>query len=149
MSIIKGLVTGVKAIFGAGSDGASNVMKVATGIGGWIDEQQFTPEEKAKYSAETIKQFQVFMENTIKENTQRSITRREIAIWVIRNWFAFLWVAVIGTGFELAFKWSHEFSTFVFGIATHSIMSYLVLGVGAFFFGAHIIRQTKLANPQG
>ena len=45
------IVKGVKAIFGAGENGAENVMKVATGIGNWIDEQQFSQEEKAKYSA--------------------------------------------------------------------------------------------------
>jgi hypothetical protein len=149
VNILKGLATGVKAIFGAGQDGSNNVMRVATGIGGYIDGLSYTDQEKAeKHSEVIIPSFQTYMDSTARENTERSRTRRNIAIWVIRNWFAFLWVSVVARGVELAMGWSHEFSTFVFGVATFSTMAYLVLGVGAFFFGAHIIRQTKLADPK-
>ena len=143
MNILKGLVTGVKAIFGAGQDGSNNVMKVATGIGGWIDEQKFTDEEKAAYSAETARQFQQFMESTIKENTQRSLTRRNIAIWIIRTWI----ILVISSIAAFIFG-QNEAAEYIWRVATYSTMDYLVLGVGGFFFGSHLIRQTKLADPK-
>jgi len=143
MNILKGIVGGVKAIFGAGQDGTNNVMKVATGIGSWIDEQQFTPQEKAKYSAETAKQFQTFMESTVKENTARSITRRSLAIWIIRAWIGLLIASIIAHILDI-----DDAAEYIFRIATLSTMEYLVLGVGGFFFGAHIIRQTKLADPK-
>jgi hypothetical protein len=143
MNILKGIISGVKAVFGANQDGASNVMRVATGVGNWIDEQQFTPEEKAKYSAETAQQFQAFMDSTIKENTQRSITRRSLAIWVIRTWIMLLFASIIAQLFGMTGA-----AEYIWKVATYSTFDYLVLGVGGFFFGAHIIRQTKLADPK-
>ena len=70
MSWLGGLVTGVKAIFGAGSDGSDNVMKVASGIGGWIDGQQFTEQERAEMNTKVVvPAFQKFMDSTVNENT--------------------------------------------------------------------------------
>lgn len=145
MSWISGIVTGVKAIFGSSESGSSNVMKVASGIGGWIDGQQFTDQEKAEMNTKVVvPAFQKFMDSTVNENTERSRTRRDIAIWVIRNWFILIWVMVFAYGFELIIKaTNHEFSAFIWQVFTHETLTYLVLGVGAFFFGAHIIRQVK------
>lgn len=141
MSWFTGIKEGFKAIFGGGSDGANNVMTVAKGIGGFIDEQKFTEQEKAEYVAKIMPAFQTYMDSTVSENTQRSITRREIAIWVIRNWVIMLWVGIVAYGLELVISaTNHEFSAFVLAIVTLSTVEYLVLGVGAFFFGAHIIR---------
>lgn len=134
------VITGVKALFGSSSDGSSNVMKVASGIGGFIDEQDFTTEEKAVYNAEMIGHFGSFMKGTIDENSQRSITRREIALWIMRNWIIMLWASVVAYGVELLLGVSHDLSEFILGVATLETMIYLVIGVGAFFFGAHIIR---------
>ena len=143
MNLLKGVISGVKAVFGVGQNGTDNVMKVATGIGSWIDEQQFTPQEKAKYSKETAQQFQTFMESTVKENTQRSITRRSLAIWIIRTWIALLIASILAYVFGYA-----EAAEYIWRVVTYATLDYLVLGVGAFFFGAHIIRQTKLADPK-
>jgi Na+/melibiose symporter-like transporter len=144
MNIISGISSGFKAIFGVGQSGSDNVMTVAKGIGGYIDDLSYTDAEKAKkHSTITIPAFQKFMDSTVEENTERSRTRRDIAIWIIRNWFIMLWVTIFSYGFELVINAAqHEFSKFVLGIATLSAMIYLVLGVGGFFFGAHIIRQT-------
>lgn len=143
MSILKGIISGVKAVFGANQDGASNVMRVATGVGNWIDEQQFTAEEKAKYNAETAQQFQAFMESTVKENTERSRTRRSLAIWIIRTWISLIIASIIAFA-----AGADSTAEYIWKIVTYSSMDYLVLGVGGFFFGAHIIRQTKLADPK-
>lgn len=145
MNILSGIVSGVKAIFGAGQSGSDNVMKVASGIGGYIDGLSYTDQEKSEYAAEVVlPSMQKFMESTVGENTERSRTRREIAIWVIRNWFIMLWVTIVSRGVELLLgAVNHEFSMFVFEVATFSAMTYLVLGIGAFFFGAHIVRQVK------
>ena len=143
MSILKGVFTGVKALFGANDKGADNVMRVASGVGKWIDEQKFTDQEKAQYSAETAKQFQQYMESTVKENTQRSITRRNLAIWIIRTWILLLAASIIAYAFKQV-----DLAEYIFRIASLSTMDFLVLGTGGFFFGAHIIRQTQLANPK-
>ena len=59
-----------------------------------------------------------------------------------------LFMSVIAYGIEQATNSAHDFSAYVFEIATIGELLYLVLGVGAFFFGAHIIRQTKLSDPK-
>jgi len=132
-----GILSGVKAVFGVGSEGSSNIMKVASGIGGWIDEQDFTAEEKAKYNAEVLSSYGKYMETTVAENTKRSLTRREIAVWVIRTEIGFLVSSAI------LFKIDSDLSEYLYKIATTTPMDYLVLGIGAFFFGAHIVRATQ------
>jgi len=138
MNIIKGLWTGVKAVFGIGTkDGADRVMEVARGVGTWIDEQNFTDEERAKFMLETANVYSKFLASTADENTERSRTRRDIALWIIR-------VEVFFLIFSLAtYPWFQNWSEYAFKIATHDPMSYLVLGIGAFFFGAHIVRTVK------
>ena len=145
MNILGGIISGVKAIFGGGESGSDNVMKVASGIGSWIDNKSFTEQEKATMNAEVVvPAFQKFMDSTVNENTERSITRRNIAIWVIRNWFVIIWVMILAYGLELTIgATQHEFSAFIWQVFTHETLTYLVLGVGAFFFGAHIVRQVK------
>ena len=143
MSILKGIVSGVKAVFGVNQDGADNVMRVATGIGGWIDGQQFTDQEKAEYSKETAQQFQQFLETTIRENTARSITRRSLALWIIRTWVILMIASITAMIFG-----QDEVAKYIWSVVTYSTMDWLVLGVGGFFFGSHIIRQTNFANPK-
>jgi len=135
--------SGFNAVFGVGQKGSDNVMEVARGVGTWIDERNLTDEEIMKNNAEMIPHMNEFIKNTVAENTERSRTRREIAIWIIRNWFIMLWVSIFAYGLELAMDLTHDFSAFVFSVATFSAMTYLVLGVGGFFFGAHIVRQIK------
>ena len=137
MNIFSGIVSGVKAIFGGGQDGTNNVMTVAKGIGGWIDGQQFTDQEKAKFNAEMIGHYSKYMESTVTENTQRSRTRRDIAIWVIRTEIFFLITSAV------MFKIDEPLAEYLYKIATTSPMDYLVLGIGAFFFGAHLVRATQ------
>jgi len=129
------LWSGVKAVMGAGESGSDNVMTVAKGIGGWIDGQQFTDQERAEYNASTIKAYSEFMASTVAENTQRSLTRRSIAIWIMRAEIGFLATSAI------LYRLDAELSLYIYKIATSSPMDYLVLGCAGFFFGAHMLRQ--------
>lgn len=137
MGILKGLWTGAKAVLGfsGASQGADNVMKVATGIGTWIDERNLTAEEQMKFHGVMVGHYGAFMEATAKENTQRSITRREIAIWVIRIEAISLMLYGVLASFQLkaAEVW--------WKIAVDSPWGILTLGVGAFFFGTHMLRS--------
>ena len=122
---------------GGSGDGASNVMKVASGIGNWIDKGKFTDQEKAEFNAAIIPQFQKFMDSTVAENTQRSKSRREIALLVIR------WELIMLTVSAVLFKLDPVWAKYVFDIATLEVIVYLVLGIGGFFFGAHLIRTQQ------
>lgn len=127
----------IKGIFGAGDKGSDNVMKIASGVGGWIDGQQYTEQEKAEFNAKMIGVYSDYMASTASENTERSITRRVIAIWVIRT-EVFLLIASIAL-----FKLDPAWSEYIYKVATNDPMNFLVLGVGAFFFGAHLVRATQ------
>ena len=127
--------TAFKAVFGVGQSGSDNVMTVASGIGNFIDEQNFTTEERAVYNANTVKVYSDFMASTVAENTQRSLTRRNLSIWIIRFEIFLL------TASAITYKIDVELSEFIYRIATTDPMSYLVLGVGAFFWGSHLVRQ--------
>jgi hypothetical protein len=122
---------------GGSSKGADNVMKVASGVGGWIDGQQFTEQERAAYNSTLIEAAGKFMEHTIGENTERSITRRQLALLVIRFELILLSLVVI------LYKFDPEYAEFIYKIATTDPMNYLVLGIGAFFFMSHIVRASK------
>jgi hypothetical protein len=137
MNLLTGLWAGAKAVLGfsGASKGSENVMKVATGIGSWIDEQKFTPEEQAKHNLTMVGLYGDFMKSTVAENTQRSITRRAIAIWVIRLEAIFLLLYGVLASFKLAV------SEVWWKIAVDSPWGMLTLGVGAFFFGTHMIRS--------
>lgn len=138
MSLLGGLFSGVKALLGVGGgDGASNVMKVASGIGGWIDNNKFTDQEKAKHKAALIPHFQKFMDSTVSENSARSQTRREVAIWIIRTEIFLLIIS------GLLYRFDAGWAEYIYKICTDSPLGLLTLGVGAFFFGTHLVRAAK------
>ncbi len=130
----------IKSVFGAGQDGSSNVMKVASGIGGWIDGQQFTEQEKSEFNGKMIGAYSKFMESTVAENTERSRTRRDLSIWIIRFEIFLLAASAV------LYKIDADLSLFVYKIATTEPMSYLVLGVSAFFWGTHLVRSLPSSN---
>jgi len=137
MSIFGGLWAGVKSVFGTSSSGVDNVMTVAKGVGNWIDEQQFTPEEKAKYNAELVQTYAGFLAQTVDESTERSRTRRAIALLIIRWWLFMLTVTMV------VWQFNSQWADFMLAILLGAAVSGLVLGVGAFFFGVHILRAAK------
>lgn len=142
MSIFTGIINGAMALFSSKPEGINNVMTVAKGVGGWIDEQQFTNEERAAYNAEMVKSFAGFMQSTVDESTKRSESRRAIAQLVIKAELLFLFLSGV------LFPFFREWSAYWFKIATHEPMSYLVLGVAGFFFGVHILRGMQ-SKPKG
>jgi len=137
MGWFSGVVSGVKALFGKGQDGQSNVMKAASGIGNWIDEQNLTDQEKQEFRGEMIVHYGEFMKNTVNENTERSRSRRDIALYVIKvELFTLLSSGVI-------YRIDMDWAKYLYQIATESPLGMLTLGVGAFFFGTHLIRAAK------
>ena len=142
MNFLTGIWSGAKAVLGfsTAGKGADNVMKVASGIGGWIDGQQFTEAERATHNMKVVELYGDFMKSTIGENTQRSITRRELAIWIIRTEIILLVFSVVLQKIDPA--WGE----YVYKICTESPLGLLTLGVGAFFFGTHLVRAATKAE---
>ena len=139
MSIATAILSGAKALLGSGrNDGADKVMEVARGVGGWIDEQQFTEEEKAKSLADVATRVTEFVSATAAENSERSITRRSIAIWLMRA------EVITLTSSGVIYPIDPEWSEYLFKLAAYdSPLGWMALGVGVFFFGSHMLRIYK------
>tara|TARA_R110000764_G_scaffold224358_1_gene313488 strand:+ start:71 stop:493 length:423 start_codon:yes stop_codon:yes gene_type:complete len=105
-----------------------------TKFGGWIDGQQFTEQESVEHSAQTIKDVQKFVVDTLGESTERSKTRRDIAVLVIKFYLLLLFIAV------MVFPFNKEWSTFALSVAMIPALGGLVVSIGVFFFGSHLMR---------
>jgi hypothetical protein len=123
------------------SKGADRVMDAAAGVGNWVDNLKHTDQEKATLRAamnETVLDAAgKFMEQTVGECSERSITRRELALLIIRFELALIALSIALYKIDLAY------AEFIWNIATTDPLNYLVGGVGAFFFMAHIVRASK------
>ncbi|MGD9168465.1 MAG: hypothetical protein PVI97_00210 [Candidatus Thiodiazotropha sp.] len=150
MGMFTGLVAAGKALLGMSrTDGADKVMEVARGVGSWIDEQQFTEEEKAIQLAELGKSVTAFVAATKDENTERSITRRSIAIWIMRAEILTLAASAVVFPIPNFQGWAE----YLFKMASFSApLGWMASGVVVFFFGTHMLRgyvNGKAKGPTG
>jgi len=128
-------------LIGGTSGSGSNGMEIVKGVGNWIDNQQFTEQEKAVDSMKRAELYGQFFKQTMEENSERSRTRRQLSLLVIRWWLLTL------TFSALLYPVNLQWSEYVFKIATYTGVTTLVLGIGAFFWGTHLIRGMN--NKQG
>ena len=131
--------SGLKAVVGLGShDGFDKVSKMASSVGGFIDEQSFTEEEKAKHNIAIAESMQKFVAATAGENTIRSQTRRHMALAVMATFLFWFSAQII-----LHLCGLESSAEFVREQITTSPFAPLVGGVGAFFFATHLVRSVK------
>lgn len=121
----------------SGDKNAELVRDTVRGVGTWIDERDFTEEEKSKANLELAVKYAQYADQTMQENTERSKTRRSLALFVIRV-EAFL-LAMSAIVYRVDPGWSE----YLYKIAVESPWGLLTLGVGAFFFGTHLVRAMK------
>lgn len=131
MGILSWLMGGGDTV-GKVVDGAGSALK---GIGNWIDEKDFTPEEKSIALGKAVDQHLALVKLTNEENSVRSITRRYLA-WLICL-VSLFWgsVAMVFAILEKA--------TIVKGMVEVSSAFYLgiaFVSVVAFYFGVQFIR---------
>lgn len=136
------LLSGAKALlFGgssAGKKGHNNVMEVVSSVGKYIDQRNYTEEERAEDNKGQIQNLNKFIEQTVHENSGRSITRRELALLIMR-------MAVLLTVFSVAvWKFDKEWAEFI--LAWFQVWWPIIAGVGLFFFGTHLARGMKGKN---
>lgn len=113
---------------------SSSGLEIVKGVGGWIDEQQWTDQEKAEHAVKKGELYGAYLQQTMDENSERSRTRRALALLVIRWWLLMLTASAAVWKIDQA--WAH----FIFQIASLTAVGALVAGIGAFFFGAHLLR---------
>ena len=106
-------------------------------VGSWIGNMKFTKEEMAEMDAETASAVRQFAVDTLSENTERSKTRRDLAVITIQFYCLLLFMSV------MLYPFNVDWSQFTFKIATETEVAWLVLGVGAFFWGSHTLRTAN------
>lgn len=107
-----------------------------SGIGAWIDEKDFTPEEKSKALAVAVKDHLELVKSTVNENSGRSVTRRWLACgivtWVLLHTTAAIILAV--TGFK-------DQADMVFTAIVSVGGNMLLLAIVGFYFGVQFLRK--------
>ena len=128
------------ALFG-GSETANKTIDAVTGaakgIGTWIDERNFTEEEKSKADQATLNMVLKMVEVTQDENSTRSVTRRYLA-WGIMGSYLSAFISAFTIGY---FK--PDFATHVLDAVAAFQIGHLAFAVGSFYFLASITRSMK------
>ena len=138
MGFFTAIGAGLSTIFGGSGGGADRAMEVIRGAGRWIDEQQYTAEEKAKALADLGDRVIEFVGATANESTERSITRRSIAIWIMRAEVCTL--AASG----IIYPFNSDWAAYLLAIANFDApLGWLAIGVAVFFFGTHMLRANQ------
>lgn len=104
-------------------------------VGGWIDGQQHTEQEKAEDQKELRKGVIAYAISSMGENSERSRARREIAKLWIKAQLGLILMCAICAPFNMAL------AEFYFKLATASVM---LAGTGAiitFFFGSYLLTR--------
>ena len=133
------MFTFIKSLFG-GSDTASKTMDLVSdtvkGIGGFIDEQQFTPEERSKAAGKAVEAHLELVKATANENSTRSVTRRWLA-WGITG-FILAWASV---GMVYAILGKTEVVASMLSIVESYSLGWTFLAVIGFYFGVQLLRK--------
>jgi len=104
-------------------------------VGGWIDGQQHTDQEKAEDQKELRKGVIAYAIASMGENSERSKARREIAQLWIKTQLAIVLMC------SICAPWNMPLAEFYFKLATSALM---IAGTGAiitFFFGSYLLTR--------
>ncbi len=106
------------------------------GIGNWIDEKEYTQEEKAIAAQKAVDAHLELVKATANENSVRSVNRRWLA-WGICG-FVLMWgsVAMLFVVFGRA-----EVSTEIINVMKSLWMGEAFIAVITFFFGVQLLRK--------
>ena len=105
------------------------------GVGNWIDELGFTPEEKSKSNMELLAFRLDVLKKTADESSARAISRRFLA-WTVTIFFLLV-IGTAGIGFILSKEWAIE----VLGIAKLVYSSFLA--IISFYFISNLVDKVK------
>jgi len=136
-----GILMGIFSTLFGTTETAKKAVDVAAdsirGVGNWIDEQQFTPEEKSEAFLRAAESHLEMIKAIQNESSVRSITRRILA-WSVVSTFLIMLIAA-----AIVYKFDPTYGDFLLGIATESMLGELTLSIGIFYFGTSLMRAFK------
>jgi len=124
------------SIFSWFTSGGQRIDKVTDAVINGMDAVFYTEEEKEEDSKARRQLWLKFMALSRDESSIKSVTRRVLSFLIIGHWLLFMDAALIFYAFDETAK-----SKIAFELSTS--MLWIVGGVGAFYFGAHLLRQAK------
>lgn len=131
-----GWLTAIKAMLGTPktiNTAVETGAKITDGIIAGLDKIWYTEEEKAEGRQKGSETLLKFWEVIANENTEQSKARRELARMTFKVYFSLLLMSVAVWGF------SKEYAAFIFSVA--SVLTILVGGIGAIYFGPNQISK--------
>lgn len=127
------------SVFGGSKNSSKTLDIIDTsikGIGNWIDEKDFTPEEKSKALAKAVDSHLELVKATNNENSTRSVTRRYIAVIIIG------WVLLLSTlSICLYIAGRESDAKIVIDVISMVGGNVLVITIVGFYFGVSLIRK--------
>ncbi len=127
------------SVFGGG-DAASKAIDIAgssiKGIGSWIDNSNYTDQEKAATLDNRVAAHLKLVELANKENSIRSVTRRYMA-WAIVG-FTLVWASI---GMVLAIFGAKDRVSAMLEVAAAFQLGNAFVAVAAFYFGVQFFRN--------
>lgn len=124
------------SIFDWFSSGPKAAEKVLDASISGLDKLVFTDEEKAELKQKVGENWVAAQKVLVEETTVRSVTRRAIAVIALTAFTLLVLAAAI------AFPMDAEYAKFLLSLA-ESKFGWLVVGVGAFYFGPHMLGRLK------
>ena len=119
-------LAGIKSLF----KGKISVDKVFSSVAAGIDNLGLTQQEKS----DSVKEF---VKDTLSENTERSKARRAIAKFIIYNYFAVFWIALVAVFIDI------EATKLIIEIAGAFSLGYAFLAIIAFYFGGYYLGKAQ------
>ena len=104
-------------------------------VGGWVDDQQYTDQEKAESNTDLRKGVIAYAIATMGENSARSLARREIAILWIKTQLSLVLMCAICAPFDM------DLAEFYFKLATTALMIAGTAAIITFFFGSYMLTR--------
>ncbi len=116
-------------------EGDTFAQEAAKGIGNWVDERNFTEEEKSKANQKTLETvLEVYRIDAVGAST-RSQARREL-MWLFTRTYV---VLMLGAG--VMYKLDSDWAAFLLKIANDTYIGEITLAASTFYFLANALRK--------
>ena len=114
-------------------------------FGSFVNDLHWSEAEQKKYDERTAEGFSNFVVNTLSENTARSKTRRAVAIRWMNMQVTLIKLTVISIFIDfilihMDMQKVYALTASVSAITFSGLIWSITAGIGAFFFGTHLLR---------
>lgn len=122
------------------SKGVDLVDDAIRSTGTWINDLSLTDEERVKYQIEVMGKYSRFLDKRLEESLPRTVSRRAMAWGIMGTFLVFFSLGAVSWFLDPA--WAN----FLLKWFQVTGMDLLVMSVGAFYFGTHLISTLRKSD---